>query len=556
VLDGRVRRLQRLGRAGEVLLGGEPFRLVRLSEAGGRVLDALVGEGPPASEPNAAGGLAGRLVAGAMLHPVPRRRPPPEGAVAVVVPVRDDAGRLARLLHVLRRDFAGEIVVVDDGSAGRPGAADRIAEVTSRLGGVLHRSSPSAGPAAARNAGASVLAATEPAPLIAFVDVDVVPEGGWLDGLVGHFDDPRVAAVAPRVRAGRGVGRAGHFLHAYESVRSPLDLGSAPAMVGAHRRVSYVPSAALVCRRSSLDDVGWFDSLMRVGEDVDLVRRLETAGWTVRYEPAVRVWHDTRAGFSAFVRQRFLYGTSAADIERRHPGTVAPFEGTWWGTAATAAWAVFAGAAVVAAAAVAPRTLRRCWDPYVPFGPESRGAGGPAPRRGAAIAGIGAALVWLIATAVPVGRLRHILERAGVSAPTRRALAVITNAQLGQAGGLFTAVRRGWWPFALLAATLAPGLRRPALGVAAASELAGALGPWCRARRDDPGAERGSLAATLALGALDDLSYGTGVWVGCIQQRSFRALSPRLAPRAPAAPAGAGRGEPASSSRGRQTAAE
>jgi hypothetical protein len=264
----------------------------------------------------------------------------------------------------------------------------------------------------------------------------------------------------------------------------------------------------------------------------------------------------SRAGFSAFARQRFLYGTSAADIGRRHPGTVAPFEGTWWGTAATAAWLAFAGAAVAAAAAVAPPTLRRRWDTYVPFGPGSRGAGGPAPRRNAATAAVSAAVVWFFATAVPVWRLRQMLERAGVSAPTRTALALTTSAQLGHAGGLFTAVRRGWWPFALLAARLAPSLRRPVLGVVAASELAGALGPWRRARRDDPGAERGSFAATLALGALDDLAYGTGVWVGCIQQRSFRALSPRLAPRASAAPASAGRGEPASSSRRRQTAAE
>ncbi len=56
------------------------------------------------------------------------------------------------------------------------------------------------GPAGARNAG---LAAVH-SPLVAFVDSDCVPADGWLGPLLGHFDDPVVAAVAPRiVSAGR-----------------------------------------------------------------------------------------------------------------------------------------------------------------------------------------------------------------------------------------------------------------------------------------------------------------------------------------------------------------
>jgi hypothetical protein len=235
VLDGRVRRL---GPSGQQLVGGEPVRVVRLSEAGVRALDALLGEAPAGSQTLAAEGLASRLVAGGLLHPVPASRSRREGEVAVVVPVRDDSGRLARLLHALRRDFGGEIVVVDDGSAKLDGSADRIAEVTCRLGGVLIRRSPPGGPAAARNSSASALAAIDPAPLVAFVDADVVPDLGWLDCLVGHFEDVRVGAVAPRVGAGRGTGRRGRALALYDSVRSPLDLGSRPAVVGAHPPVS------------------------------------------------------------------------------------------------------------------------------------------------------------------------------------------------------------------------------------------------------------------------------------------------------------------------------
>ena len=102
-----------------------------------------------------------------------------------------------------------------------------------------------------------------------------------------------MAAVAPRIRASDGG-------------RSPLDMGPG-------RRVSYLPSAALIVRRAAQP---WFDPALRYGEDVDLIWRLEGAGWRFRYEPDVVVLHDERDR----LRRRFWYGTSAAPLARRHPG--------------------------------------------------------------------------------------------------------------------------------------------------------------------------------------------------------------------------------------------
>jgi mycofactocin system glycosyltransferase len=476
------------------------------------------------SEPGAAEDLARRLVSGGVLHPVPPRRVPSEGEIGVVVPVRDDAGRLGRLLHVLRRDFDGTIVVVDDGSS--DGAASRIAGIAARPGAILCRRPVPGGPAAARNAGVSML---DTAPLVAFVDADVTVEPEWLDGLVGHFDDPEVGAVAPRVMARQGTGRIGRALGAYDSVRSPLDLGAEPALVGAHRRVSYVPAAVIVCRRTALDAIGGFDAAMRVGEDVDLVRRLESAGWVVRFEPGVRVRHDTRGGFSAFARQRFGYGTSAAELELRHPGTVAPFEGTWWGVVAAVAGLSFACAAVTAGRR---GTLGKGWDTCVPHRPESRKAkAAGVPHRQAATTA-GAALAWLVATAIPLASLRVKLMSAGVGEPTWNALALVTKGQLASAGGLASATRRVGWPPALVAVSLVPRLRCRVLRAMAVAELAGALTPWRTAHRQpDSDVAPGGVAATLAIGLLDDLSYGAGVWAGCLRRRSFRALLPRMAPK-------------------------
>jgi GT2 family glycosyltransferase len=159
--------------------------------------------------------------------------------------------------------------------------------------GAIRRDVPG-GPAAARNA-AIPLVTTE---LVAFLDSDCVPPPGWIEALAGHFAEPRVAAVAPRVRG-------------------LLDMGTRPAEVGPGRRVAYVPSAALLVRRSAL---GAFDEALRYGEDVDLIWRLTDARWRVRYDPRVVVAHDDGNRLA----KRFRYGTSAAPLAHRHGKRLAP----------------------------------------------------------------------------------------------------------------------------------------------------------------------------------------------------------------------------------------
>ena len=136
------------------------------------------------------------------------------------------------------------------------------------------------------------------------------------------------------------------MLARYESVRSPLDLGSQQGRIAAGTRISYVPAAALVVRTEALRAIGGFDESLRTGEDVDMVWRLIEAGHRCRYEPASTVRHRPRATLSAWVRQRMAYGRSAATLDRQHPGSVAPLRMSGW---SAAVWAlVFARRPVVA----------------------------------------------------------------------------------------------------------------------------------------------------------------------------------------------------------------
>ena len=169
----------------------------------------------------------------------------------------------------------------------------------------------SRGAAAARNAGLAACATA----YVGFVDSDVVLPPSAPSRLLGHFADPRVAAVAPRIRA---LQPGGGLIGGYEERHSALDMGSA------RRPGRSRPADARTCRApccsSAASAVGrGFDESLIIGEDVDFVWRLGGAGWHVRYAPEAEAWHDHRVRLGEFVARRYLYARSVGMLARRHP---------------------------------------------------------------------------------------------------------------------------------------------------------------------------------------------------------------------------------------------
>ena len=459
-IDARTRRSDR----GRTLLGGSPLRLLRLTDAGAGVVDDLEAGAPVGPDPTRRS-LARRLLDAGMAHPVVSQ--PPQASISVVVPVRDHTAELADLLDALDGDERvaqgggrASVIVVDDGSAD-PAA---LAEVVAGRATIIRR--PLAGgPAAARNAGWQ---ATD-TDLVAFVDADVVPPPGWLDELQRHFADPHVAAAAPRIRADAGTSALDRF----ETHRSPLDLGPGPSRVSPRSRVPYVPTAAVVYRRSVLEAMGGFDEGLRNGEDVDLVWRVVAAGHTVRYEPAVEVTHRNRPSWRGLVAQRYRYGTAAPALDQRQPGSVPPVEADRWTLLA--------------------------WSLPVVAGPYGVAAG---------------ALVAAATTA----RLSSVLA-GRVDAPRTEAVRLAGLGHLWAGRWIGRAVGRAWLPAAVAGSVFSRRLR--------VATVAALLGPavieWFEERPDlDP-------VRWVAACVVDDAAYCAGVWRGCWAVRSGQALLPRAA---------------------------
>ncbi len=342
-----------------------------------------------------------------------------------------------------------EVIVVDDGS--EPPLAATAGQRIVRL-------ATNQGPGAARNAGLAAVTT----PLVAFVDTDVDLDDDWLDTLLAHFSDPRVALVAPRVASTDG----STTLAQYESARSPLDLGPEQGRIAAGTRISYVPAATLLVRTEALRAIGGFDDTLRTGEDVDMVWRLIGAGYRCRYEPASTVHHHPRTSLSAWGRQRFSYGRSAAALDRKHPGAVAPLRMSGW---SAAVWALVLARRPIVALTVAVGTivaLRRKLDQLPP-------------EESARLAGLG-----------------HLYAGRQVA----------------------SAITRVWWPLAVVVAVF---VRRSRLPLAAAATVP-ALLDWLQRRGPlDP-------VRYVALRIADDVAYGTGAWMGAVEQRSIGALAPKF----------------------------
>ncbi|MGH8994686.1 MAG: mycofactocin biosynthesis glycosyltransferase MftF [Acidimicrobiales bacterium] len=439
---------------GRVLFGGSPMRVLRLRPRAAEMVEGWLG-GALVEDQRSDRRVARKLVAAGALHPVPPDVPP--GVLAtVVVPVRERSQQLARVLGSLGGVPA---VVADDAST--PGA--EIEKVAREAGAGYVRLEAHSGPAAARNAGL----ATVRSPLVAFIDSDCVAPTGWLDRLIGHFADPQVALVAPRIRASAGQS----WLGRYETAMSPLDLGPNPGRIAPRTRIGYVPAAAIVVRRAAFGGRA-FDERLSAGEDIDLVWRLVGAGWEARYVPEVEVAHESEVRPLQWAMRRVIYGSSAGPLGLAHGDAVAP-----------------ARLSPVTAASVA---LLASGRPLAAIGASATG------------------------TAVLAGRLAGVVDDPLEAAARLAAVGTIRSSVSAVAG-----MARAWSPALVLSLCIRRLGRLRA--VAAVALAVRALDGWERRPRDlDP-------TRYLAARAADDLSYAAGLWWGAARSRTPRPLLPAIA---------------------------
>lgn len=207
-------------------------------------------------------------------------------AISVVVPTCNRAAALATLVEALTsQDASGiafEVLIVDNGST------DATADVAARAATCDPRvrfvREPTRGASHARNAG--IVFAT--APIVAFVDDDVVPAHDWIRTIHRTFEaHPEVDCVGGRVEP-RWTATPPDWLDARHCPPLALQVDRPPRFDADHASACLI-SANFACRRRVLDEVGGFSTAFQRDEDRELNLRLWRAGKRGLYADDVRV---------------------------------------------------------------------------------------------------------------------------------------------------------------------------------------------------------------------------------------------------------------------------
>jgi glycosyltransferase involved in cell wall biosynthesis len=228
--------------------------------------------------------------------------------ISVIVPTYRRPDRLQRLLQALSEQTLSparwELVVVDDDSCD-PEVDAVLAELDDSVPcrARAMRTPANGGPAVARNIGWRAA----DAPLIAFVDDDVVPEPKWLEAGLSAFDDARIGVVQGHARVPDGVDLTALPPWALWRV---IDDGG-----------PFFEACNIFYRRAALEQTKGFDEeLAWWGEDTTVGWQALEAGWAGAFCADATAVHDVVVrGPAWFARNGWLEHHVIA-LAARHPG--------------------------------------------------------------------------------------------------------------------------------------------------------------------------------------------------------------------------------------------
>jgi glycosyltransferase involved in cell wall biosynthesis len=227
-------------------------------------------------------------------------------AITIVIPTHNRVAALMRLLRSLEHQLpvpgGFEVIVVSDGST--DGTAAALSEAEWSFPIVLHEQVPS-GPAVARNAGA----ARAVGKILLFLDDDVEPMPEVVRAhAMFHSRSKNSVAIGDLQPAVSASGYFGTIVRGWWHT-----MNEGPRQRGHRFHYRDLLTGHFSIPRSSFEELGGFNSLLRSHEDWELGYRAIAAGMNFQFLPeAVVIHHETATLSKSLNRKRH---DGAADVQ-------------------------------------------------------------------------------------------------------------------------------------------------------------------------------------------------------------------------------------------------
>lgn len=212
--------------------------------------------------------------------------------VSIIIPVYNDTERLKICLNALEQQTYPstmyEVVVVDNDSQ------EDIGSVTNQYKQAALYTEFQTGSYAARNKGISV----SQGDILAFTDSDCIPASDWIENGVARLQkEPKCGLIAGKVSMFFKDPKRLTATEVYEKINAFDQQDNA-------KRKKFGVTANLFTLRSVLEKVGFFNSELKSGGDLEWGNRVYAGGYTLLYADDVCVLHPARHSLSELYKKR------------------------------------------------------------------------------------------------------------------------------------------------------------------------------------------------------------------------------------------------------------
>ena len=244
---------------------------------------------------------------------VPPTHPDFHPPVSVLIPAYNEEGVIVHTVQAALASNYGsfEVVVVNDGSTDRTGELLDANFADNPRVRILHQSN--------HGKSASLTRAMREAysEILVTIDADTWIAPDALAGMVRHFADPRIGAVAGNVK----VGNRNRWLTRWQALEYITSQNLEKRAFDLLNCIPVVPGALSAWRAEAIASAGGF-SADTVAEDTDLTIAIRRRGWKIVYDEDAIGWTEAPETAEALIRQRFRWTFGTLQSFWKHRDTL------------------------------------------------------------------------------------------------------------------------------------------------------------------------------------------------------------------------------------------